>query len=159
MNVIEEGRYALAVNVGYLAIAEFSDSTALWGITLRVIRNGQGYYFITGPRFKHVYVFRTGEGSLVSTSRIAVSTTGLTSPAFNQRAPYEMMDNSLTMRQFYRRRTVLAFDSALVLYLILLGHDLVQQFGFCQEDFEATAALACPNVYHHRAVGLAQERY
>jgi len=99
MNMIEEGRYALAVNVGSLAIAEFSDSTALWGITLRVIRNGQGYYFITGPRFKHVYVFRTGEGSLVGTSRIAVSTTGLTSPAFNQRAPYvELVDGSAPPR-------------------------------------------------------------
>ncbi|MBP1691042.1 MAG: hypothetical protein H6Q32_394, partial [Bacteroidetes bacterium] len=70
MNMIEDGRYALVVNVTPLAIAEFQDSTALWGTTLRLIRNAQGYYFVTGPRFKHVYVFRPGDGTLDGTTAI-----------------------------------------------------------------------------------------
>jgi hypothetical protein len=99
MNVIEEGRYGLSVNVAPLALAEFGDSTALWGITLRVIRNAQGYYFITGPHFKHVHVLRSGEGSLVGTAAIEVSATGLVSPALNQRPPYiELLDGSASPR-------------------------------------------------------------
>ncbi len=99
MNMIEEGRYALVVSVAPLAAAEFGDSTALRGTTLRIIRNAQGYYFVTGPRFKHVYVFRTGEGALVGASVIEVSPTGLVTPAFNQRPPFiELLDGSAPPR-------------------------------------------------------------
>jgi hypothetical protein len=95
MNMVEDGRYALTVNVGPLATTEFQDSTALWGTTLRIIRNTAGYYFITGPRFKHVYVFRSGEGSLDKTAAIEVSKTGLIAPALNQRVPYiELVDGA-----------------------------------------------------------------
>jgi len=103
MNMVEDGRYALAVNVSSLAIAEFKDSTALWGITLRVIRNAEGFYFITGPRFKHVYVFRSGDGALENTAAIEVSTTGLAAPALNQRPPYiELVDGTAPPRYLTR---------------------------------------------------------
>ncbi|MBP1691747.1 MAG: hypothetical protein H6Q32_1099 [Bacteroidetes bacterium] len=99
MNMIEDGRYALVVNVTPLAVAEFQDSTALWGTTLRLIRNAQGYYFVTGPRFKRVYVFRPGDGTLDGTTAIEVSTTGLTNPALNQRPPHiELLDGTAPPR-------------------------------------------------------------
>jgi len=95
MNIIEEGRYAFAVNIAPLAQAEFQDSTALRGKTIRVIRNAQGYYFVTGPRFKKVYVFRTGEGAFEEVTSIQVSETGLTQPALNQRPPFiELLDGN-----------------------------------------------------------------
>jgi hypothetical protein len=95
MNMIEEGRYAFVVNVAPLAGAEFLDSTALRGTALRIIRNAQGYYFVTGPRFKNVYVFRAGDGSFDGVTAIRVSETGLNQPALNQRHPFiELLDGS-----------------------------------------------------------------
>jgi len=86
-NTIEEGRYAVSIRVTNLALSEFEDSTALIGKPLRVIRNEEGYYFITGPKFKNVYVFTPGASELNLKSRIQVSEAGLKSPALNQRPP------------------------------------------------------------------------
>jgi hypothetical protein len=92
-NTVEEVRYALSFPVGSLAAAEFQDSTALRGASLRIIRNAEGYYFITGPRFKHVFVFAPRAGALAEYTVLEVSTTGLTAPAFNLRPPYvELID-------------------------------------------------------------------
>ena len=92
-NVVEEGRYAVSFRVAQLATEEFADSTALRGKKLRMLRSVEGYYFVTGPKFKNVYVFSPGPSELVLKSKIQVSTTGLTAPALNQRAPYvELLD-------------------------------------------------------------------
>jgi hypothetical protein len=92
-NVFEDVRYAVSAGVGKLALEEFQDSTALRGAQLRLLRNTEGYYFLTGPRFKSVYVFEPGESSLSLSTAIAVSETGLRNPALNQRPPYvELID-------------------------------------------------------------------
>jgi len=54
------------------------------GIELRVIRDMDGYYYMTAPKFKNVYVFASDEGKLKLEKKILVSETGLASPAFNQ---------------------------------------------------------------------------
>ena len=93
MNRAEEGRYALSFPVGPLAFTEFKDSTTLVGASLRVIRNTEGLYFVTGPRFKNVYVFSPDAGVLKLSQAIEVSQTGLKAPALNQRPPYiELID-------------------------------------------------------------------
>jgi hypothetical protein len=98
-NTIDEGRYAVSIRVTYLAVEEFQDSTALIGTSLRLIRSGEGYYFITGPKFKNVYVFTPGASELNLKSKIQVSETGLKSPALNQRIPYvELVDGKTTKR-------------------------------------------------------------
>ena len=92
-NTVEARRYAVSIRVTNLALEEFGDSTALIGISLRLIRSEEGYYFITGPKFKSVYVFTPGARELKMKSRIEVSEKGLKSPALNQRAPYvEIVD-------------------------------------------------------------------
>jgi hypothetical protein len=94
-NTIEDGRYSIVCNVAPLATKEFEDSTALRGATLRVLRNVEGYYFLTGPKFKHVYVFTTGVSELSMKSAIEVSQTGLVSPKLNQHPPYvELLDGN-----------------------------------------------------------------
>jgi hypothetical protein len=99
-NTVDDVRYGLAFPIGGVAAAEFGDSTALRGTVIRVIRNAEGYYFLTGPRFKHVYVFAPGGGTLVQHAALEVSTTGLTSPALNQRPPYiELLDGDRTSRR------------------------------------------------------------
>ena len=60
VNKIEDLRYSVSAWVAGLAQEEFQDSTALHGAKLRLLRSSEGYYFLTGPRFKHVYVFSPG---------------------------------------------------------------------------------------------------
>jgi hypothetical protein len=92
-NTVEEGRYAISMRMTSLAIEEFQDSTALIGTSVRLMRSEEGYYFITGPKFKNVYVFTPGASELNLKSKIQVSETGLKSPAMNQRTPYvEVVD-------------------------------------------------------------------
>jgi hypothetical protein len=103
MNRAEEGRYALSFPVGPLAFAEFKDSTILLGASLRVIRNTEGFYFVTGPRFKNVYVFSSDAGTLKLSQAIEVSQTGLNAPALNQRPPYiELLDGNAPARYLTR---------------------------------------------------------
>ncbi len=98
-NTIEEGRYAVSMRVTNLALEEFEDSTALIGVPLRLIRNEEGYYFITGPKFKNVYVFTPGASELNLKTRIMVSETGLKSPALNQRSPYIQLVDGKTWKR------------------------------------------------------------
>lgn len=98
-NMIEEGRYMVTCSVSKLATEEFQDSTALRGAKLRLLRNNEGYYFLTGPRFKNVYVFTPGAGTLALNSRIEVSKMGLKNPALNQRSPYvELLDGDTPVK-------------------------------------------------------------
>jgi hypothetical protein len=92
-NTIEDVRYSVSAGLAGLAQEEFQDSTALRGAKLRILRSSEGYYFLTGPRFKHVYVFSPGPSSLILNKAIAVSESGLRNPALNQRPPYiELLD-------------------------------------------------------------------
>ena len=92
-NTIEDIRYSVKADVAPLAQEEFQDSTALRGSRLRVLRSSEGYYFVTGAKFKHVYVFSAGASSLTLARAIPVSDGGLRNPALNQRPPYvELLD-------------------------------------------------------------------
>ena len=92
-NMVSEGRYALSFSVAPVAQEEFQDTTALRGSQIRILRNQEGYYFLTGPKFKHVYVFKAGQHELKKESIIEVSQTGLQNPALNLRPPYvELLD-------------------------------------------------------------------
>ncbi len=85
---VEESRYNIIINVKPLFFEETNDSTHVSGMTLRLIRDGKGYYYITAPKFKSVYVFEAKESALKLERKIPVSEKGLTSPAMNQRPPY-----------------------------------------------------------------------
>ena len=82
-----EDRYKFSVNVKELLYEETHDSTDVKGVELRMIRDARGYYFVTGEKFKNVYVFSQGDGALRLETKISVSEKGLNNPAFNQRAP------------------------------------------------------------------------
>ena len=93
VNKIEDLRYSVSAWVAGLTQEEFQDSTALRGAKLRLLRSSEGYYFLTGPRFKHVYVFSPGPSSLILNKSIPVAEGGLRNPALNQRTPYvEVVD-------------------------------------------------------------------
>jgi hypothetical protein len=89
----EDDRYNIIFNVKPLLFAETGDSVNVTKHSLRMIRDKEGYYFITAVGFKNVYVFASAEGALVKQSIIAVSEKGLEAPAFNQRPPFVQLLN------------------------------------------------------------------
>ncbi|NWF50313.1 MAG: hypothetical protein HXY49_07210 [Ignavibacteriaceae bacterium] len=93
--IAKEERYSLSFNTKQLFFEEVGDSLAYLDKELRVIRNSSGYYFITGNRFKNVYVFKGAEGALELENKIFLSEFGVEKPAFNQRPPYvELVDGN-----------------------------------------------------------------
>ncbi len=90
---IKEDRYSFSFNTKALFLEEMQDSMAYQGKDLRIIRNQDGYYFITSKLFKNVYLFEQTEASLQLKEKITVSESGLNNPFFNQRNPYiELVD-------------------------------------------------------------------
>lgn len=95
-NTVEERRYSISFSVAPVAGEEFQDSTALAGKNVRLLRSGEGFYYLTGAGFKHVYVFAPAPRELRLKNSIEVSTTGLKEPALNQRPPYvELVDGKM----------------------------------------------------------------
>ena len=77
---------------------EFEDTTSVQVSEVRMIRNNQGYYFITADKFKHVYVMAPKKGELKLEKKILVDEEGLYSPAFNWREPVvQLIDDSNNM--------------------------------------------------------------
>jgi hypothetical protein len=98
-NLAQDKRYSLTFPTAALATEEFQNPDALKGSRLRILRDAHGYYFVTGPKFRHVYVFQAGEGALSQESKILVSETGLLDPALNNRAPnVELVDGDAFTR-------------------------------------------------------------
>ncbi len=98
-NLVEDGRHALIFNVGVIAEKEFADSTSLRGKEIRLLRNIEGFYFLTGKKFKNVYVLASGTGTLRVKSQIEVAPRGLEDPALNQRLPYvELIDGKAVIK-------------------------------------------------------------
>lgn len=89
----QPARYFIKFNAKPLLFEETGDSVHVADHMFRVIRDGEGYYYITGKNFKNVYVFGSSEGALTLERKIPVSEKGLESPAFNQRPPYIQLLN------------------------------------------------------------------
>lgn len=91
--IAKEDRYSFSFNTKALFMEEMQDSMAYVGKDLRIIRNNEGYYFITSKGFKNVYIFESSESSLSLKEKITITETGLNNPFFNQRNPFiELVD-------------------------------------------------------------------
>ncbi|MCX6137646.1 MAG: hypothetical protein NTV54_09160 [Ignavibacteriales bacterium] len=90
---LRDDRTGLAFNVKPLMFAETADSSKVGGISFRIIRDAEGYYYVVAPKFKNVYVFAGAEGALKLKLAIPVSQTGLVSPALNQRTSFIQLVN------------------------------------------------------------------
>lgn len=89
----KEDRYTFSFNIKPLFYEEMQDSLAYLDREVRIIRNTEGFYFITAAGFKNVYVFETSDGALEMEKKILVNENGLTKPVFNQRNPFiELVD-------------------------------------------------------------------
>jgi hypothetical protein len=95
---VTDDRYSIEINTVGLFFDEFQDSLSYRGKEVRMIRDNQGFYFMTASNFKNVYVFKTDEGTLKLEKKIFISEFGLQTPAFNQRNPYiELVDGANKM--------------------------------------------------------------
>jgi hypothetical protein len=100
---ISEDRYSLEFNTVGLFFEELQDSLSYKGKEIRLIRDNQGFYFMTANNFKNVYVFKAYEGKLTLENKIYISEFGLQTPAFNQRDPYiELVDGTNKMNLTYK---------------------------------------------------------
>ncbi len=90
-------QYNARFNVKPLLSKEFaSDSmSAKNAAVVRVIRDKAGFYYITAPKFKNVYVFQHADGALSLSNTVSVSQEkAMDDPKFNQRNTYiELLNN------------------------------------------------------------------
>lgn len=89
--MVNARQYNTAFNVKPLLAKEFAaDSMAAKNTkVVRVIRDKAGFYFITAPMFRNVYVFQQADGALSMSTAIAVSPEKpMEDPKFNQRNTY-----------------------------------------------------------------------
>jgi len=93
LGTFQETRYKVAFNVKPLLFAELKDSVDVTRYMLHVIRDMNGYYFITAKDFKNVYVYVQGEGALKLEKKILITEKGLEAPAFNQKGIYIQLVN------------------------------------------------------------------
>lgn len=93
--IAADDRYALSFNTKGLFFEEFIDSVNVADKEIRVIRDVEGFYFVTGNNFKNVYAFYSEEGKLILQNKILITESGLQNPYFNQRKPYvELTDGT-----------------------------------------------------------------
>lgn len=68
------------------------------GTPVNIIKNHQGYYFVTAAGFRNVYVMETNENELKSEAILRVSEQRLENPAFNQRNPFiQLIDGDMAL--------------------------------------------------------------
>ncbi|MBN1638173.1 MAG: hypothetical protein JW866_04345 [Ignavibacteriales bacterium] len=85
---IKDQRFALNINVKGLLDEERKENNNVPPSQIRIIRNKDGFYFMTANGFKNVYVFNSGIGKLELENKILITEMGMSSPALNQRLPY-----------------------------------------------------------------------
>ena len=94
---VKEDRYSIVFDTKALFLEETQDSLGYAGKTLHLIRNDEGFYFMTAVDFKNIYVFTVENNSFSLANKIQINETGLKSPAFNQRKPFiELLDDGIT---------------------------------------------------------------
>jgi len=86
--VVTDYRNSLSFSIQPIAVQEFGEDTSEEISQIRLIRNQDGFYFITADQFKHVYVFEPKTGELKLKETIAISENVMESPVFNWRDPY-----------------------------------------------------------------------
>jgi hypothetical protein len=97
--VVTEKRYSFSFNTKGLFYKEAGDSLAYLDRDIRIIRDVNGYYFMTAKNFKNVYIFSDDEKKMSLHKEILIDENGIKDPAFNQRKPYiEFMDGEKIIR-------------------------------------------------------------
>ena len=89
--MVDAKRYSVAFTVTPLLAKEFAaDSVAAKNTTeIRLIRDKAGFYYLTGKKFKNVYVLTQSDGALAVSSTIVISAEkAMDDPKFDQKDSY-----------------------------------------------------------------------
>lgn len=96
---VKEDRNSISYDTKALFLEETEDSLGYAGKTIHLIRNNEGFYFMTAADFKNVYVFTVEENAFSLKNKIQINETGLKNPAFNQRKAFiELLDDGITYK-------------------------------------------------------------
>ena len=91
--MVSDDRYSLSFDTIGLFYEELNDSSAFSEKEIRILRDINGFYFVTASSFKNVYVFKMNYGAMVLDNKIFISEFGVEKPVLNQRVPYvELID-------------------------------------------------------------------
>jgi hypothetical protein len=85
---VTDSRYGISFNILPFQYQEMQDSSSVQVSEVRLIRNQNGFYFITANGFNNVYVMEPITNGLKLKEKISVSENGLIKPAFNLRTPF-----------------------------------------------------------------------
>lgn len=93
---ISEERHTFDINTKPIFYEEFSDSNSYAGREIRIIRNKEGYYYLTGEGFKNIYMLQCIEGGMKLKKKLTVSDSlALKMPVLNQKLNgIELIDGS-----------------------------------------------------------------
>lgn len=89
--MVDAKRYSVAFNVTALLAKEFAaDSMAAKNTKeIRLIRDKAGFYYLTGKKFKNVYVLAQSDGALAVSNTLAISAeAAMDDPKFDQKDSY-----------------------------------------------------------------------
>lgn len=96
---VKEDRHSINFNTKAMFFEETQDTLSYAGKSIRMIRNNEGFYFMTSNNFKNVYVFAVDKNAFSLENKIEIKETGLTNPAFNQRSQFiELIDEGITYK-------------------------------------------------------------
>ena len=109
---VSDIRNNISFSINELSNEEFGENSDTEVNEIRLIRNHQGYYFITADQFKNVYVFEPKRGQLKLKETIEVSMDGLQAPVFNWRDPYvEIIANNQVETHYLNERGIISDNS------------------------------------------------
>ncbi|MFA5834188.1 MAG: hypothetical protein WDA22_12005 [Bacteroidota bacterium] len=89
--MVDAKRYSVAFNVTALLAKEFATDSAAAKDTkeIRLIRDKAGFYYLTGKKFKNVYVLAQGDGALSVSNTLVISVEKtMDDPKFDQKDTY-----------------------------------------------------------------------
>ena len=75
----------IAFDAGEMFRAKTKGQVAAAGNVVRIIRDYEGYYFITSPGFRHVYIFNGARSALSLEKKVLMAEQGMEKPFFNRR--------------------------------------------------------------------------
>ena len=75
----------IAFDAGVIFRAEDEAQGTAANKVVRIIRDREGYYFVTSPGFKHVYIYGSARGKLTLEKKVLIAEEGMEQPFFNRR--------------------------------------------------------------------------
>lgn len=91
--IVEDVEHGLKFSIMPLQYAESQDTSSVMTKEVRYIRGQEGYYYITAPNYRNVYVMTPENSSLKLEKKLEVAENGISQPAFNQRTDYIQLLN------------------------------------------------------------------